>query len=291
MTRVRSFVRSVSSRRVCLSGTSCSRRSSGSRRAKRRAKSSGRRRTSRRSCRRRKFRIRCRVRSVGVTPRSTVCCTEKKRRETDIERKTNMESVIFQCDFCGTKSEEESAVWRRPHCSVEIVLRGHRFSPLAGSHTLYGVPFSAPDIEDSRWAATLCDRCMKRISALLGLNLETAEEARWRQEELARTVAAQAARVNMPDSGMRGVMTDQFPTPNVPHVSARSAPYAPVAVVQYPTPRSTKAGKDDPASDGEENGDGSHDVSDDEPVVVPPGTGVIAKPGIAGKKVVEKNDE
>jgi hypothetical protein len=150
-----------------------------------------------------------------------------------------METVIFQCDFCGMKSEEESAVWRRPHCSVELVLRGRRFTPLAGSHALYGVPFSAPEIEDSRWAATLCDRCTRRISALLGISLETAEEARWRQEELSRTVAAQAARVNSPES-MRGVMTDQFPTPDVAHVAARSSPYAPVAVVQYRTPKSTK---------------------------------------------------
>ncbi len=152
-----------------------------------------------------------------------------------------METVIFQCDFCGTKSEEESAVWRRPHCSVELVLRGHRFTPLAGSHALYGVPFSAPEIEDSRWAATLCDRCTKRIAALLGLTLETAEEARWRQEELARTVAAEAVRANAP-AGMRGVMTDQFPTPEVDHPVARGAPFAPVAVVQYPTPKRTGPG-------------------------------------------------
>lgn len=165
-----------------------------------------------------------------------------------------MESVIFQCDFCGTRSEEESAVWRRQHCSVELVLRGSRFSRVAGSHPLYGVPFSAPEIEDERWAASLCDRCMKRVSALFGINLETPEEARWRQEELSRTVAAQTARVNMPDSGgARGVMVDQFLTPDVPHVAARSSPFAPVSVVQYTTPQrtgpSTKSGAYEASSD------------------------------------------
>lgn len=171
-----------------------------------------------------------------------------------------METVVFTCDFCGTKSEEESAVWRRSHCSVELVLRGNRFTPLAGSQPLYGVPFSAPEIEDSRWAATLCDRCMKRISALLGLNLETAEEARWRQEALSRQVASQAAYDNAAAAGMRGVMTDQFRTPDVPHVAARSSPFAPVAVVQYPTPKRTGEGE---ASDvPDESGPGTLEKND-----------------------------
>ena len=184
-----------------------------------------------------------------------------------------METVVFQCDFCGSKSEEESTVWRRPHCSVELVLRGHRFTPLAGSHTLYGVPFSAPEIEDSRWAATLCDRCMKRISALLGLNLETPEEARWRQDALSRQVAAQAAYDNAAAAGMRGVMTDQFPTPEVPHVAARSSPFAPVAVVQYPTPKSSNVG---------EAGDASSDA---------PAPGTLEKNDDAAGAADGKNDE
>jgi hypothetical protein len=82
---------------------------------------------------------------------------------------------------------------------------------------------------------------------------------------------------------MRGVMTDQFRTPDVGGVAARSAPNALVAVVQYPTPQrqSTKAGKDESVPDGEENGDGSSDASDDEPIVVPPGTGAVVKPSVA----------
>jgi len=170
-----------------------------------------------------------------------------------------METVTFQCDFCGMKSEEESAVWRRPRCSVELVLRGRRFQTMLGSHSLYGVPFSAPDIEDERWAATLCDRCMRRIAALFGLGLETAEEARWRQEELASRVASEVARVaggGLPtDSGMRGKMVDQFETP--PHPAGRSIPTAPVSVVQYPTPKTIDPEKvagegktDDDASPG-----------------------------------------
>src|SRR5271169_4338706 len=168
------------------------------------------------------------------------------------------ETVIFQCDFCGGKSEEESSVWRRARCSVEIVLRGNRFTPLAGAHTLYGVPFSGPEIEDSRWAATLCDRCMKRISALLGLNLETAEETRWRQEALSREIAAQVMIDREIAAGMRGVITDQFPTPPVAHVAARDVPSAPVAVVQFPTPKSAKAGPVTSVSSG-------LPVSDEEP--------------------------
>jgi hypothetical protein len=154
-----------------------------------------------------------------------------------------METVIFQCDFCGTKSEEESAVWLRQHCSVELVLRGSRFSRVAGSHSLYGVPFTVPEIEDERWAASLCDRCMKRVSALFGINLETPEEARWRQEQLARSVAKQVAYESGADAGMRGVMTDQFLTPDVGGVAAMTAPSAPVAVIQYPTPKRAGADK------------------------------------------------
>jgi hypothetical protein len=153
-----------------------------------------------------------------------------------------METVIFQCDFCGTRSEEESAVWRRQHCSVELVLRGSRFSRVAGSHSLYGVPFTVPEIEDERWAASLCDRCMKRVSALFGINLETPEEARWRQEQLAHSVAKQAAYESGAGAGMRGVMTDQFLTPDGGG-AARTVPFAPVAVIQYPTPKRAGADK------------------------------------------------
>jgi len=185
-----------------------------------------------------------------------------------------METVIFQCDFCGTKSEEESAVWRRSHCSVELVLRGSRFSRVAGSHPLYGVPFTAPEIEDERWAATLCDRCMKRVSALFGINLETVEEARWRQEQLARSVATQAAYESAAGAGMRGVMTDQFRTPDVGGVAARTAPFAPMAVVQYPTPKRARAGKEDEAV--------SEDVPSGVTSVVPPGTGPVTTPGKTG---------
>jgi hypothetical protein len=111
---------------------------------------------------------------------------------------------------------------------------------------------------------------MKRISALLGLNLETPEEARWRQDALSRQVATQAAYDNAAAAGMRGVMTDQFRTPPVPHVAARSAPFAPVAVVQYPTPKRSVEGGDSSSPDEptlgtlEKNGEGpGADVKDD----------------------------
>lgn len=38
------------------------------------------------------------------------------------------ESIIFQCDMCGQKSEEEpTALPRRERCRVELVFRGQRF--------------------------------------------------------------------------------------------------------------------------------------------------------------------
>ena len=162
-----------------------------------------------------------------------------------------METINFQCDFCGVKSEEESAVWRRPRCSIELVLRGSRFATVSSSHSLYGLPpglGATPETaEDERWAATLCDRCMKRVAALFGLSLETPEEARWRETEFARHLAAASRAANAPvESGMRGVMTDQFLTPPVPHVAARTSPSAPVSVIQYETPkRATAAPKED----------------------------------------------
>jgi hypothetical protein len=164
-----------------------------------------------------------------------------------------METIRFQCDFCGMKSEEESVAWRRPRCSIELVMRGSRFATVSGSHPLYGLPPGAgatpESAEDERWAATLCDRCMKRVAALFGLNLETPEEARWRQNEFMRHVASEAARANgaSPGSDMRGVMTDQFPTPSVPDavaVAARTSPSAPVSVIQYETPRRVTSPKD-----------------------------------------------
>jgi hypothetical protein len=150
-----------------------------------------------------------------------------------------METVTFQCDFCGMKSEEESTMWRRPRCSVELVLRGHRFSMVTISHSLYGVPFSGPEVEDQRLAASLCDRCMKRISALFGLDLESPEEARWREAQLAQRVAAEAARTGSVKTGMRGEMIDQFPTPDGPLGASPYTPAAPVKVVHFTTPKST----------------------------------------------------
>jgi hypothetical protein len=63
------------------------------------------------------------------------------------------ETIIFQCDFCGSKSEEESAAWqRRERCRVELVLRGHRFAvvpqpayfPPASMSGIPGMPAMPP---------------------------------------------------------------------------------------------------------------------------------------------------
>ena len=157
-----------------------------------------------------------------------------------------METAIFRCDFCGAKSEEENVAWRRPRCSIELVLRGHRFA-VAGAHTLYGVPFTgAPpelsaDIEDSRWALSLCDHCMRRISALVGLNLETPEEISRRHEEQARQVATDVAAM----ASSRGKLVSQFPTPPNPPVVVSEPPGGLIA--QYPTQAPTYG---DPVGDG-----------------------------------------
>jgi hypothetical protein len=159
-----------------------------------------------------------------------------------------METAIFRCDFCGTKSDEESVAWRRPRCSIEIILRGRRFA-VAGAHTLYGVPYAgvttgpdgelAPSDEDSRWALSLCDHCMKRISALVGLNLETPEEISHRQEQLARQVASDVEAM----ASSRGKLVSQFPTPPSPPVVVHEQPGGLVA--QYPT-RDKTSGSDVP---------------------------------------------
>jgi len=150
-----------------------------------------------------------------------------------------METAVFRCDFCGTKSEEENVAWRRPRCSIELILRGRRFA-VAGTHTLYGVPYAGvagpdgellPSDEDSRWALSLCDHCMKRISALVGLNLETPEEISHRQEQLARQVASNVEAM----ASSRGKLVSQFPTPPNPPVVVSEPPGGLIA--QYPTER------------------------------------------------------
>ncbi len=161
-----------------------------------------------------------------------------------------METAVFRCDFCGTKSEEENVAWRRPRCSIELVLRGRRFA-VAGAHTLYGIPYMGAagpdgelpaDAEDSRWALSLCDHCMKRISALVGLNLETPEEISHRQEQLARQVASDVEAM----ASARGKLVSQFPTPPTPPVVVREQPGGLVA--QYPT--HGKAAESDVPPDG-----------------------------------------
>ena len=49
-------------------------------------------------------------------------------REGKRAKKAMSESVIFQCDFCGGRSEEEPTAWPRPkRCRVELVLPPERF--------------------------------------------------------------------------------------------------------------------------------------------------------------------
>lgn len=145
----------------------------------------------------------------------------------DFERKLKedlLETAIFRCDFCGARSEEEMIGWRRPRCSVEIILRGHRFVSRFDGHTsatLLGAPFAPPPIpgdmppplDDERWSSALCDKCMKRIAALFGLPLETPEEVAQHEAQVAERVAQQAARGAAEMASLRGQLVQQFPTP------------------------------------------------------------------------------
>lgn len=116
--------------------------------------------------------------------------------------------------------------WRRPRCSVEIILRGHRFVSRFDGHasaTLLGVPFAPPPVsvdmpptlDDERWSSSLCDRCMKRIAALFGLPLETPEEVAQREAQVAERVSQQAARGAAEMASLRGQLVQQFPTPPI----------------------------------------------------------------------------
>ncbi|HTQ41886.1 MAG TPA: hypothetical protein VMI75_03945 [Polyangiaceae bacterium] len=161
------------------------------------------------------------------------------------------ESIIFQCDMCGQKSEEEPAeLPRRERCRVELVFRGQRFvlAPPAASEgvpaslpwgalplppgiiagaapwpPLWGLPGAPPEVavaaptaapapeEDERVVYTLCDACMKRTCAFFDLKAETFEEYSAR----AAREADLARRISAPlpsSGGMQGKMTSMFPT-------------------------------------------------------------------------------
>jgi len=128
------------------------------------------------------------------------------------------ESVVFTCDFCGTKSEPESSDWPRTRRGrVELVLPAQRFhaeprsvepaayeggafppmipffpgpvgaafppsalSPTSLSNAAAQLPSAdaaeAPEEEDNRFVATLCDQCMRRVAGLFDVKVETQEE-------------------------------------------------------------------------------------------------------------------
>jgi hypothetical protein len=138
-----------------------------------------------------------------------------------------METVAFTCDHCGTRFDEEVAGLNKPHCSLEIVLRGQRFMPATvlrlkdrGAGAVYGIPVTLElsEIENERWGTSLCDRCTKRLAYLLGLKLETPEEHKAQQDELARRTA-DAFNSQWPGgtpAGQHGKLVTQFPTEPAP---------------------------------------------------------------------------
>jgi hypothetical protein len=154
-----------------------------------------------------------------------------------------METAVFRCDFCGQKSEEEVMGWRRPRCSIEIILRGRRFSSRFDVHTsMTGFAQTPPTsnsvdspplLEDERWASTLCDKCMKRFAALFGLAIETPEETAIREAHLVERTAQQIAERDAQALGLRAEMVSHFPT--IPSSSAAPAPSDGGLVEQFPT--------------------------------------------------------
>lgn len=199
------------------------------------------------------------------------------------------ESIIFCCDFCGQRSEEEPASWpRTKRGRVELVLPDQRFhvAPRAIEPVLYegmpvfpgGVPMPSfpgpvgaafppsafplpipspvvdPEVpeEEDRWIATLCDQCMRRIAGLFDLKLETHEEflARGAREAESRSRAHAQMR---PDSGvlssLKGEMIAQYPT-RPPH----SEPGPGGLVEQFPTPKPYVPGAADPSAPAESQG-------------------------------------
>jgi hypothetical protein len=130
------------------------------------------------------------------------------------------ETTVFRCDYCGTPEEEEPIGWARPHCSIAIVLRGRRFATVNGSVLPAAPPYPASpeDVQrwgnEQQWSMMLCDRCTKRIAALLDMPLETEEQFRARAQELLKREDEFRSAVR--SSG--GHLVTQFPTEKGPTV-------------------------------------------------------------------------
>ena len=147
-----------------------------------------------------------------------------------------METVtsVFRCDFCGTQSEAEDASWVLPRCSVEFVLRGQRFMTIR-PRSAYEIPTDVGPItaeEDERWTSYLCDDCMKRVSALFNLKLETKEERESRLNQEAAEIEARAV-------SSRGHFVTQFQNPTTLNaagtpITDRPIPFPGGLVQQYP---------------------------------------------------------
>ena len=161
------------------------------------------------------------------------------------------ESVIFQCDFCGSRSEEEPAGWpRQKRCRVELCVAGRRLIPLLrpADPLLYApihapapdFPFPGPvgatfppaafpmmpgmppvfdpahaaseEEEDERWSAAVCDGCMRRIAGLFGLWLETPEEGAARRAPPRAPPDVRSPISEAVLSSLKGEVVAQYPT-------------------------------------------------------------------------------
>lgn len=212
------------------------------------------------------------------------------------------ESIIFQCDFCGARSEEEPMDWpRQRHCRVELVVPDRRF--IVAPHTVepvlyeaaatlplapvfpgpvgaafppaaFPMPLPIPVADgveelgavvpesEVRWVATLCDQCIRRIGGLFDLKLETPEEITARHER-ERAAAPTFPRGDKSGS-MRAEMVKHFPSGPVPNRGG--------LIDQFPTPgHAYEAHAPYPASTSDnsfpsvplgKNGEPSEDVSE-----------------------------
>jgi len=205
-----------------------------------------------------------------------------------------MDTVNFQCDFCGDKSEgEQLAGWARPHCSIEMVIRGRRFMSASAIGGVYGVPLVTTEVEDERWGTSLCDRCMKRLAAFLGLRLETPEEFSMRQDETARRVASDlaassASMMSHTSTGMRGELVQQFPTSDTQGQGGFKDPHG--NAVTFIPPQSPQPGglvaqfPNEPPSSSPSSQEGLKDLRGNAITFAHPDSGPIARPGRSRKK-------
>jgi hypothetical protein len=190
------------------------------------------------------------------------------------------ESIIFQCDVCGQKSEEEPAdLPRRDRCRVELVFRGQRFfltpPPVPDMRTVFpeglaglpgalplppgavvGVP-PFPPLAD--WSSPVAAPAAEHVQPptpeedhRVGYTLCDAcmkrtcaffdLKAETFEEYAARTAHEAELSRRAPIPGTKGEMVAQYPTRKHEHLQPpQQGPWPGGLVDQFPTPRTGEA--------------------------------------------------